>query len=113
MKRFSTARAIVYKSAAFCLLLVWQAIDCNAQLPCIAMSLKCENLINPLGIDAATPRLSWHLQDDRTGATQTACQVFVSTDSMEIIEGKGKTWQTRIISPDQTIIYKGKTLLPF
>jgi alpha-L-rhamnosidase len=65
-----------------------------AQFPIIAVSLKCENLINPLGIDEATPRLSWRIQDDRIGAIQTAYQLFVSTESSEVIKVLGNAWQT-------------------
>ena len=62
-----------------------------------------------MGIDAATPRLSWRLQDDRTGASQTAWQLFVSTDSADLLKGKGNTWETgKISSSVQTVpwLYK-------
>jgi len=32
---------------------------------CIAVQLTCEHLVNPLGIDATQPRLSWRLEDQR------------------------------------------------
>lgn len=93
---------------------VSQQVCSFGQSPCIPIALKCENPIDPLGIDATTPRLSWRLQDDRTGASQTAWQLFVSTDSLEILKGKGNAWQTsKMTSPGQTIAYKGKALQPF
>ena len=114
MKRLSKFLRIFYRSATLYLLFAGQHIDSYGQSPCIPVSLKCENLINPLGIDAATPRLSWRLQDDRTGASQTTYQVFVSADSLEAIKGRGNAWQTsKINSSVQTILYKGKPLLPF
>ncbi|MEP7371802.1 MAG: family 78 glycoside hydrolase catalytic domain [Chitinophagaceae bacterium] len=113
MKRLSILQRLVYRSATLYLLFTGQNSYSYGQSSCIPTSLKCENLIDPLGIDATSPRLSWRLQDDRTGAIQTAYQVFVSTDSSELVKGKGNVWQTRVISPDQTIIYKGKPLLSF
>jgi len=34
--------------------------------------LRCEYAVNPLGIDAARPRLSWALESSRRGTRQTA-----------------------------------------
>lgn len=38
-------------------------------------SLTCEYLVNPIGIDASRPRLSWKSGDARAGARQTAYQI--------------------------------------
>jgi alpha-L-rhamnosidase len=76
--------------------------------------LKCEYLTNPIGIDATSPRFIWQLKDDRTGAIQTAYQVFVGTDSLEVKSGKGNVWQTaKINSAKNLITYQGKALQPF
>jgi alpha-L-rhamnosidase len=114
MHMSSIAQQIFYRSIAICLMFVMQQEYSIGQSRCVPVALKCENLINPLGIDATTPRLSWRLQDGRAGASQTAWQLFVSTDSLEALKGKGNTWQTsKISSSSQTITYKGKTLQPF
>jgi len=85
-----------------------------AQSHCRPITLKCENLVNPLGIDAPEPRLSWRLEDKRNAAIQTAYQLFVGTDSLAVSKANGMMWQTaKLNSPVQTIKYKGKTLLPF
>ncbi len=85
-----------------------------AQTTCIPIALQCENLRNPLGIDAATPRLSWRMQDQRMGAKQTAYQLFIGTDSLAVSKGNGNMWQTAKQHSDlQTITYKGKNLLSF
>ncbi len=112
MKRFIANR----KSYLFCLfpILVSLPVCLFAQPSCIPLALQCENLVDPLGIDAAKPRLSWRLEDKRTGAAQTAYQIFVSTDSLEILTEKGSSWQTgKTNSSKQIISYSGKTLLPF
>jgi len=76
--------------------------------------LKCEYLINPIGIDATRPRLTWMLADDTRGARQTAYQLFVGTDSTAVNKGKGDYWQTAKISSGANLVnYLGKALQPF
>jgi alpha-L-rhamnosidase len=78
-----------------------------------AGNLKCEYLLNPLGIDAKNPRFTWQMIDDRMGATQTGCQVFVGTDSSEVAEGKGNIWNSgRIKTQVPYLKYSGKSLDP-
>lgn len=85
-----------------------------AQSLCIPVALKCENLVNPLGIDATEPRLSWRLDDKRNEAIQTAYQLFIGTDSLAVSKSKGDMWQTgKRNSSGQTVKYGGKTLSPF
>lgn len=86
----------------------------NAQSPGSAIELSCEYLKNPIGIDASNPRLSWQLNDARTGARQTAYEILVATDSIALAGGKGNSWQTgRKNSSDQRVSYSGKPLEPF
>lgn len=74
--------------------------------------LKCEYLVDPVGIDATHPRLTWRLDDDRPGAKQTAFQVFVSTDPQAV--DKGDVWTSpRTNSPAGLAIYAGRPLEPF
>src|SRR5438309_1578970 len=42
-------------------------------------ALKCEYAVNPLGVDAAPPRLSWQVASDERGQRQTAWQVLVAS----------------------------------
>ena len=43
-------------------------------------ALRCENRFEPLGIEAATPRLSWQLQAEsgETGKMQRAYRILVA-----------------------------------
>lgn len=78
------------------------------------INLKCEYLVNPIGVDVEQPRLSWQIDDDRKGAKQTAYQIFVGTDSAEVAGGKGTEWSTsKINSYSQLVKYNGKELTPF
>lgn len=78
------------------------------------IKLKCEHLIQPIGIDNPNPRLSWVMDDDRKGALQKAYRITVGTDSLKL---KGKTniqWDTeKVNSGNNLVTYKGRALMPF
>ncbi|MBL7756134.1 MAG: alpha-L-rhamnosidase N-terminal domain-containing protein, partial [Chitinophagaceae bacterium] len=85
----------------------------QAQEDCRPVLLRCEYLVNPIGLDEAHPRLSWQLQDTRTGAGQNAYRITVGTDSLAVVNGKGNMWQLQQTGIDQRIRYAGQPLLPF
>ena len=98
----------------FVFLLISLSLRSIAQQPCLPGELRCEYLTNPLGIDAAHPRFTWQLKDDRKGATQTAYRVVVGTDSLAVSEGNGNCWQTDQVPADrQLVVYQGKPLQAF
>ena len=68
-------------------------------------NLLCENLSNPIGIDAAQPRFSWQLSSDKRNVHQTAYEIKVNAHT-EIVWSSGK------INSDQSvqINYAGKNL---
>lgn len=83
-----------------------------AYTPAQPVALKCEYLVNPIGIDAGRPRLSWRMVDERTGARQTAYQLYVSTDSSDM--KKGMVWQlVKVAGGTSLVTYGGKALQPF
>jgi len=79
--------------------------------------LRCEYLVNPLGIDVERPRLSWKLEvrDHRPeirGLRQTAYRILVASDEKLLKEGKADLWDSGKVKSDQSIQveYKGKAL---
>ena len=81
---------------------------------CRPKSLVCEYMQNPIGIDATNPRLKWQLEDNREGAIQMAYQVFVGTDSISVMNGKGQMWNSLKKSSNQMLLtYQGNPLKPF
>ena len=72
-------------------------------------NLRAEYRVNPLGIDVASPRLSWEISDPRRGALQSAHQVIVSTDKT-LSDPKAVVWDTGKVESDQSIhvAYEGK-----
>ena len=76
--------------------------------------LKCEYLINPVGIDVQHPRLTWRMNDNRRGTFQTAYQIIVGTDSAKVRVGIGDQWTTdKTSSGDMEAEYNGSPLKPF
>ena len=113
-----------------------QNLDARASFK--SVDLQTDHLENPVGIDNATPRLSWRMENSKEGAGQKAYRLLVGTDSLQIIDlshstkysGKGtigKTldrekdtrtdcdlWDTgRIDSDKQLVPYEGAALRPF
>ena len=48
-------------------------------------NLRVENLVEPLGIDTATPRFSWIITSDERNVVQTAYHIIVSDDKGEVV----------------------------
>ena len=95
------------------LLLVLIAIQTQAQ-KIQPVNLQCEHMVNPIGIDAASPRLKWQMNDIRQGAMQTAYQIIAGTDSAKVSKGKGDMWDSRKITSTGILEnYRGKPLQPF
>jgi alpha-L-rhamnosidase len=82
--------------------------------------LRCEYRENPLGIDAAKPRLSWKIVisdqssviSKERGVRQTAYQVLVASSEKLLKEGKADLWDSGQVASDRSIQveYAGKPL---
>jgi len=80
--------------------------------PLIAIQLKCENLVNPFGIDIASPQFSWQLTSSLRNQKQLAYQILVSDQLKELLVGNGNFWDSGKVLSSETcnIPYQGKTL---
>lgn len=65
--------------------------------------MKCEYRINPLGIDALQPRLSWELHSEERGAAQAAWQVLVASSPELLAQDQGDLWDSGKVASDQSI----------
>ncbi len=74
--------------------------------------LRCEYLVDPLGIDEIHPRLSWELEDGRRGAGQTAYHILVSSSPDLLRKDNGDLWDTGKVKTDQSfhVGYAGRPL---
>lgn len=75
--------------------------------------LHCEYQERPLAIEAAQPRLSWLMHDDRIGARQTAYRVLVASASDRLAEGRADLWDSGQVATDTSVHlpYLGKPLV--
>jgi alpha-L-rhamnosidase len=88
-------------------------------LPVFAQQLKvvdprCEYRINPLGVESQLPSLSWKLQSSQQNVVQTAYQILVADNVLDLSNNKGTTWDSKKTSSNQSIQvkYKGRLLNP-
>ncbi len=76
-------------------------------------NLKCEYMINPMGLDTPSPRFTWQLVDHATGAKQTAYQIIAGKDSARVGSGRGDLWDSGKISSGKMLVsYNGSELEP-
>ncbi|MDP4185265.1 MAG: family 78 glycoside hydrolase catalytic domain [Bacteroidota bacterium] len=95
----------------FCEALLIQSFGQNL---CKPVDLRCEYRSNPLGLDVTQPRLSWRINDDRRGASQTAYRILVASDSLLLSTGKADVWDSgkKHSSLTSSILYNGRPLQP-
>ena len=65
--------------------------------PFYLAELKCENLIDPLGIDNVTPHFSWKLKGDGWKGGQTYYEIQVASDSILLVQDKADFMEYRKI----------------
>lgn len=80
----------------------------------IVNGLTCEYKDNPIGVDAAMPRLGWKLASGQRNTLQTAYEIRVGTDSKSLASGKDLVWQTGKVNSEQSVHvpYSGSSLQP-
>ena len=103
--------------------LTWLSVAL-AMLSCIPAAsalevndLRCEYLVNPLGIDVVKPRLSWKIETGNLklekGIKQTAYQVLVASSEKLLKKDKRDLWDSGQVKSDQSIQieYAGQPLM--
>lgn len=76
------------------------------------VSLKCEYLTNPEGVDMQAPRFFWKLDSEEQEQYQTYYQVLVATSQTKLDENIGDAYDSKKIKSSKStqIIYEGKPL---
>jgi alpha-L-rhamnosidase len=74
--------------------------------------LRCEYLVNPLGIDEKKPRLSWRTESNLRGQRQTAYHLLVASSREKLQKNVGDLWDTGRVESGQSVhvVYGGKPL---
>ena len=102
------------KVCFYCYILLLSGLSAYSQLPAKIRDLQCEHLVNPIGVDLETPRLSWQMEDSSMGAAQTAYRIVVDTDSLAVSKLNGTAWDSKKITASNSLItYQGAPLQPF
>lgn len=76
------------------------------------VELRCEHLVNPLGIDAAAPRFSWQSNSTERDWRQTAYEILVSTKPELLKNGAADVWESGRVKSGESlgIVYAGPKL---
>ena len=74
--------------------------------------LRCEYLVDPLGIDAVRPRLSWIVRSGERAQVQTAYRVLVASTPHKLAADDGDLWDSGAVRSDATlhVAYRGEPL---
>ena len=74
-------------------------------------ALSVEHLNNPLGVDAARPRLSWELASGERGKSQTGYQIQVAGSEAALASGPDVWDSGQVLGGDQSLVaYAGPAL---
>lgn len=103
-------------SLLFCALLSAQTAPPSSGLShLVPENLRCEDRVDPLGLDLPQPRLGWILQSDKAnarGQRQTAYRILVASSPDILTKNAGDLWDSGKIASDQMnqIPYGGKPI---
>jgi hypothetical protein len=77
-----------------------------------AINLKCHSKVNPLGVDAPNPALSWQLVSSQKNIIQIAYRVLVADDTTLLVKNQANIWDSKKMQSSSSIQvkYEGKTL---
>jgi alpha-L-rhamnosidase len=86
------------------------AFSANAALS--PAKLRCEYVVNPMGVDSVAPRLFWIDESGERGQRQTGYQILVASSEKNLAADKGDLWDSGKVNSDETIqiSYGGKEL---
>jgi hypothetical protein len=103
-------RRIIFSTLVFFLGLTVSHAKASSQI--LPVDLRCEYVVNPLGVDEASPRLFWKLASDERGQRQTCYQILVGSTPETLAQDKGDLWDSGRMKSDATlqIPYAGKPL---
>lgn len=82
------------------------------------IELRCEYLVNPLGIDVVQPRFSWRLEgsgqrSEVRAQKQGAYRVLVASSLEKLEQNQGDLWDTGKVESDRSthLVYNGEALI--
>jgi alpha-L-rhamnosidase len=81
----------------------------------VASYLRCEYLVDPLGLGETAPRLSWIVESGERGQQQTAYRIMVASSKALLDYERGDLWDSGKVGSSETIgaPYQGRPLTSF
>lgn len=78
----------------------------------VPVDLRCDYLVNPIGIDSAAPHLSWRNESKERNWRQAAYQIFVASRPERLAAGKADVWDSGKVASGESvgIVYGGPPL---
>ena len=95
---------------------LWSMVSATIILAATAsatpVQLRCEYMENPLGLDVATPHLSWQSDSTERNWTQTAYEILVAGSDENLRTGKADIWDSGKVNSAESvgIAYRGPAL---
>jgi hypothetical protein len=74
--------------------------------------LRCDGMVDPLGVDSTPPRLSWQLRGEGQGLRQSAWQILVAPSLDGLARDRGDVWDSGRVESDEQlhVPYRGRAL---
>src|SRR2546428_10344054 len=67
------------------------------------VELRCDGIMDPLGVDSAPPRLSWQLRGEGRGLRQRGWQVLVASSPESLSHDQGDVWDSGHVESDEQL----------
>jgi alpha-L-rhamnosidase len=98
--------------ASLCILPLLWSVHWAAAGELHPADLRCEYTVNPLGLDAKSPRLSWIGESPSRAERQTACQVLVASTADLLASNTPDRWDSGKVASDDSahVVYAGQPL---
>jgi len=97
------ATPLVLTCLIWLLLQGWVVVSDSSAADVTVGRLRCEYLVDPIGIDVPRPRLSWVLYSQRRGQKQTAYRILVATSLDKLRNDIGDLWDSSKVDSDRSI----------
>ena len=77
----------------------------------VPTDLKCEYLVNPIGVDSRNPRFTWKIDADLYDFEAKSFQIFLGTDSVAVIDEENLIWKSNLMDNSKQLVrYGGEKL---
>jgi alpha-L-rhamnosidase len=113
MKTNGFAWAMAVFAGVFCFIAAANAQGDSSPGAPMVTGLRCDELVNPLGVDFQQPVLSWRLSPGERGRAQSAYEILVTSSSSALAQDTGDVWDSGRVKSSQSIqvSYAGKPLV--